>query len=255
MKRNLSLIIMLLFAIGAQATATNLLKANAASQGDSAYRAGNYTEALGIYERVINEGYTSADLYYNLGNTYYRTGQLGLAILNYERALRLQPSMDDARENLELANSHTIDRITPLPKIFLVAWYDALLIHISPSAWRLITLLLFAFVCAASVVIVLARNIGWRKGAFAVLVAGGVLCILSLLLLFASTSRFNAHAQAIVIQSSITVKNSPEQQSVDKLILHEGTKVTISETLADWHKVTLPDGTTGWCQASDIERI
>ena len=255
MKRHITLAIMILLAIGAQATSTAHLKTTAARQGDSAYRAGNYAQAISLYEGVIAEGVTSADLHYNLAGAYYRTGQMGHAILNYERALRLAPSMSDARENLEIANSHTADRITPLPKIFLAAWYDALLTHISPSSWRLVVVILFAIVCAAAVVIVLARTIGWRKGAFATLVAAGLLLILAVIFLFASSARFNAHSQAIVLQPSITVKSSPELQSVDKLILHEGTKVTISEALADWYKVTLADGTTGWCQTSDIERI
>ena len=226
-----------------------------AQHADSLYRLKDYQGAAAGYEAVISHRFASADLYYNLGNCYYRTGHLGLAILNYERALRLKPTFTDASQNLQLANSHISDRITLLPRLFVVEWYEGLVTHLSPSTWRLLVVILFAIACAAAVVIILSHRIPLRKTALALLIADGILLFLALLLLFASTARFNSRSQAIVIQPSIAVKSSPELQSVDKLILHEGTKVSISESLAGWHKITLADGTSGWCQQENIERI
>lgn len=255
MKRHITLAIMLLLAIGAQATSTAHLKTNAARLGDSAYRAGNYTEAIGIYEGVIAEGFTSADLHYNLAGAYYRTGQMGLAILNYERALRLAPSMSDARENLEIANNHITDRIAVLPKPFFVEWYDALATRLSPATWRFIAILFLAIACAATVVIILANRVSLRKASLAVAAAAAILLLVAIWFTIASTSRFNSHREAIVLQPSIAVKSSPETQSVDKLILHEGTKVSIAESLSGWYKITLADGNTGWCQEDNLARI
>lgn len=226
-----------------------------AQLADSAYRIADYEQAASLYEEVLASGFASPDLYYNLGNTYYRLDRFGLAILNYERALRLRPGMSDARDNLALANSHTVDRIAELPRLFVVNWYIALITRISPSSWRVITLLFFILCLAAVTVIALSRNVTLRKSALAVAIAAAVLFILSLLLMIASTSHFNARAEAIVMEPSVTVKSSPENQSADKLILHEGTKVTISESLSGWHKITLSDGTTGWCESSAIEQI
>lgn len=226
-----------------------------AQLADSAYRIADYEQAASLYEEVLASGFASPDLYYNLGNTYYRLDRFGLAILNYERALRLRPGMSDARDNLALANSHTVDRIAELPRLFVVNWYIALITRISPSSWRVITLLFFILCLAAVTVIALSRNVTLRKSALAVAIAAAVLFILSLLLMIASTSHFNARAEAIVMEPSVTVKSSPEHQSADKLILHEGTKVTISESLSGWHKITLSDGTTGWCESSAIEQI
>lgn len=226
-----------------------------AQLADSAYRIADYEQAASLYEEVLASGFASPDLYYNLGNTYYRLDRFGLAILNYERALRLSPSMSDARENLALANSHTVDRIAQLPRLFVVNWYIALITRISPATWRIVTILFFILVLAAVIVITLSRNVTLRKSALAVAIAAAVLFLLSLLLMFASTSHFNARAEAIVMEPSVTVKSSPEHQSADKLILHEGTKVTISESLSGWHKITLSDGTTGWCESSAIEQI
>lgn len=226
-----------------------------AQLADSAYRIADYEQAAELYEEVLASGFASPDLYYNLGNTYYRLDRFGLAILNYERALRLRPGMSDARDNLALANSHTVDRIAELPRLFVVNWYIALITRISPSSWRVITLLFFILCLAAVTVIILSRNVTLRKSALAVAIAAAVLFILSQLLMIASTSHFNARAEAIVMEPSVTVKSSPEHQSADKLILHEGTKVTISESLSGWHKITLSDGTTGWCESSAIEQI
>lgn len=224
-------------------------------EGNRLYRQGEYDVAIDHYRMAISSNYTSANLYYNLGNAYYRTGQMGLAILNYERALRLSPGMTDARQNLELANSKTTDRITVLPKLFLAQWYDSLITCISPSTWRIILFVLLVLLCASVVVIYLSRRVGLRKGALATGIVTLILLFVAVWLTIASTRHFNARSEAIVIDSSVAVKSSPESQSVDKLILHEGTKVSITETLSTWHKITLSDGTTGWCDTNSVERI
>lgn len=226
-----------------------------AADGDQHYRQGNYDVAIDYYNMVLGDNHASADLYYNLGNAYYRTGLLGLAILNYERALRLQPGMTDARQNLDLANSKTQDRITTLPRLFIVNWYNALITRVSTATWRLLAILFFALACLAFLFLFLSRNITWRKGALAALIVGLLFFAFSHFFLIKNISYLNSHSDAIVLDPSIAVKSSPEAQSVDKLILHEGTKVSITETLAGWHKITLADGTTGWCQSENIERI
>jgi len=226
-----------------------------AAEGDQHYRLGNYEAAIDYYGMALGAGYTSAELYYNLGNAYYRTEQMGLAILNYERALRLKPTMSDARENLALAESKTVDRITVLPKFFLVRWIDTLCTHVSPSAWRIVWLVLLAIVGAAVVTMRMAGSRSLRKTGLVVGVLALLLLPVATFLLSRSTQRFNAHAEAVVLPQAINVKSSPELQSTDKLVLHEGTKLTISDSLAGWYKITIADGTTGWCQCSDIERI
>ncbi|MBQ8702858.1 MAG: tetratricopeptide repeat protein [Bacteroidales bacterium] len=228
---------------------------NAVQLADSAYRAGNYEEAVSAYEEVLSQGLASADLYYNLGNAYYRTDRMGLAILNYERALRLKPSMGDARENLALAESKTADRITTLPKLFVVRWVDVLCIHITPAVWRVVWLVLLALLGLSLVAMRLGSSRNLRKAGLLSAVLSVVLLLLATLLLISSTRRFNAHREAIVLPQAVTVKSSPEQQGTDKLVLHEGTKLTITDSLSGWYKITIADGTSGWCQKENVERI
>lgn len=225
------------------------------AEGDQHYRMGNYDVAVDYYGMALGAGYASADLYYNLGNAYYRTGQMGLAILNYKRALRLKPAMGDARENLALAESKTVDRITALPKLFIVRWIDALCTHVSPAGWRVVWLVLLALVGLSVVLLRLGGTRGLRKTGLVTGLLALLLLIAATFLLLRATRQYNAHSEAVVLAQAITVKSSPEAQSTDKLILHEGTLVTVSDSLADWYKITIADGTTGWCLAEEVERI
>lgn len=226
-----------------------------AKAADDAYRQGDYQTAIEQYETVLAKGYTSAELYYNLGNAYYRTEQMGRAILNYERALRLRPGMSDARENLALADSKVVDRIAELPVFFVVRWVNTLCSRVSPEVWRVVWLVLLAMLGVSLVMLRLGRERGLRKAG---LITGFVVLLLLLLvswLLLRSTLQFNAHSEAVVMQPAISVKNSPEEQSTDKMILHEGTRLTVSDSLAGWYKITIADGTAGWCRQAEIERI
>lgn len=254
MRKLIIVTIALLLAPALHAASDSQMQKTAAA-ADESYRKGNYSSAVEQYNKVIANGFSSADLYYNLGNAYYRLDRFADAILCYERALRLNPSHSDAKQNLALANSKTQDRIATLPQFFLAAWYNALVTRITPHAWRIIVLLFLALLAASFVIFRLAHQLTLRKAAFIAIIASAALMLLSIFLLFVSTARFNSRDAAIVMQPSVAVKSSPESQSVDKLILHEGTRVVISEDLSGWHKIALADGTTGWLPSDAIERI
>ncbi len=225
------------------------------AEGNEMYHLGNYDTAAACYQKVLAANYTSAELYYNLGNAYYRTGQMGMAILNYERALRLKPTMKDAQENLALAEVHTVDRIATLPQLFVVRWFDTLCTMVKPGTWRFIWLVLFALLGATIILLRIGRTLSLRKTGFISAIVVAVLLVATTVVLITSTNRYNARTSAIIMESAISVKGSPEQQSVDKLILHEGTKVEIQDQLSNWYKIRIADGTTGWCEAEALERI
>ena len=229
--------------------------ATMAREGDDKYRTGDYAAAIESYETALATGQGAAELYYNLGNAYYRTGETARAILNYERALRLKPGMKDAKENLELANGQTVDRITELPLWFGARWWNALVTKVTPRVWRIVWLVLLALLAVVFVVLRVVRDRGLRKWSLLAGVPTIVLLVLATVLMIASTKHFNAHSEAIIMQESVSVKGSPEHQSVDKMILHGGTKVTIGESLQGWEKITIADGTSGWCESVALERI
>jgi tetratricopeptide (TPR) repeat protein len=224
-------------------------------RGNDAYAKGDFVAAAQAYNAVLDAGYESADLYYNLGNVYYRQEEYGLSILNYERALRLKPNFRDAKQNLDLADSKTEDQIAALPEIFLAQWAHSVVAWFSPTGWRICTLILLTLLGTAVVIFLLSRDYAWRKGAL----IGGIVTLVFLLLCIACTIsasvRYNRHSQAIVTAPMAVVKSSPEENSIDKLVLHEGTKVNIEETLGEWHKIQIADGNNGWLQTDEVTII
>lgn len=224
-------------------------------RGNDAYAKGDFVAAAQAYNAVLDAGYESADLYYNLGNVYYRQEEYGLSILNYERALRLKPNFRDAKQNLDLADSKTEDQIAALPEIFLAQWAHSVVAWFSPTGWRICTLILLTLLGTAVVLFLLSRDYAWRKGAL----IGGIVTLVFLLLCISCTIsasvRYNRHNQAIVTAPMAVVKSSPEENSIDKLVLHEGTKVNIEETLGEWHKIQIADGNNGWLQTDEVTII
>lgn len=224
-------------------------------KGNDAYAKSDFVGAEGAYNAILDAGYVSAELYYNLGNTYYRLEEYGLAILNYERALRLKPNFRDARQNLQLANSKTEDEISVLPELFIVHWARSLTSAFSPTGWRIILLLLLAILATLVAVLFLSQDYLWRKRSLIGCIVVTILLIISLACAIVSSVRADQRDEAIVTAPMIVVKSSPEKNSVDKLILHEGTKVGIDETLGEWHKIHISDGNTGWVAADEVTII
>ena len=247
--KHLSLTIALLIA------AANITAQETTPTADDLYRMDDFQGAIAAYEDILAAGQTSADLHYNLGNAYYRDGQLGKAILNYERALRLKPGMNDAKENLALANAHTADRITVLPQLFVVRWWNGLTTVITPTGWRIIWLLLLAVVGTGIVLLRTGRSNTVRKAGLATTAGSLLLLLLATALLISSTHSYNTHPYAIITDQSVTMKASPDSKSIDKMILHEGTKVKVIEDLTGWYKIAIADGTNGWCPQNTMERI
>ncbi len=247
--KHLTLTIALLIA------ATAITAQESAPSADDLYRMDDYQGAIAAYEDILAEGKSSADLYYNLGNAYYRDGQLGKAILNYERALRLKPGMSDAKENLELANARTADRITTLPQLFIVRWWNALTTAITPHGWRIVWLMLLAIAGIGVAMLRTGRSSAIRRGGLATTVVSLLFLLLATALLISSTRAYNAHPYAIITDQAVTLKASPDNKSIDKMILHEGTKVKVLDNLTGWYKIAIADGTNGWCPQNTMERI
>lgn len=250
MKKTLILLLLATVLNAAAQTPLQLMQ-----RGNDAYAKGDFVAAAQAYNAVLDAGYESADLYYNLGNVYYRQEEYGLSILNYERALRLKPNFRDAKQNLDLADSKTEDQIAALPEIFLAQWAHSVVAWFSPTGWRICTLILLTLLGTAVVLFLLSRDYAWRKGAL----IGGIVTLVFLLLCIACTIsasvRYNRHNQAIVTAPMAVVKSSPEENSIDKLVLHEGTKVNIEETLGEWHKIQIADGNNGWLQTDEVTII
>lgn len=225
------------------------------AEADSAYARGQYQQAISSYEALLKQG-ASADLYYNLGNAYYRTENITRAVLNYERALLLSPGDRDIRFNLQIAQAKTIDKIVPESEMFFFTWYRSLVNLMSVDAWAWTSLVSLALVIVLLLLYLFSERIWIRKiGFFGGLV---LLVLFGLSNLFAWQQKQNLiyRKSAIVIAPSVTVKSTPAANGTDLFLLHEGTKVTIDDgSMKGWKKIRIADGKEGWMESNKIEEI
>jgi len=225
------------------------------AEADSAYAAGRFQEAAAAYEAILKDG-VSADLYYNLGNAYYRADDITRAVLNYERALMLSPGDKDIRHNLQMARSKTIDKITPETEFFFVTWSRALVNIMSVDAWARLALVALALAVVLALVYLFANAVWLRKVGF---FGGGALLLLFVIAnIFAYMQKreLTASKGAIVVSSAVTIKSTPAAGGTDLFILHEGTRVDIvDDQMQQWKQIRVADGKEGWVESSKIEKI
>ncbi len=225
------------------------------TQGDSAYNREMYTEAISNYEAVLDQGFESAQLYYNLGNAYFNINMLPAAILNYERAKVLAPADADIDFNLNIANSMIPDKIEPVPEIFYIRWWKSLRNSFNLYTWTIASISIFVLLVLCAGIFFLSRNILMRKFAF----WSGIFFILFSIAGFSMTyTRYDIqskHLEAIVFDPTITVKSSPNQLGKDLFVIHEGTKVFILEEINEWCNIKIANGSAGWLPAASIKRI
>ena len=232
--------------------ATSISAAPTKMQADEAYNNEEYEEAIDIYTHLP----ASADVYYNLGNAYFRLDSMARAILCYERALQLQPSDDDVRFNLQLARSKTEDKIVPEREMFFVTWYRSLVTLVGTDTWAYIALVSLALGVVLLLVYLFAFEERTRRLTFFGAVLALVLFLLGNLFAWHQERMLHSHDAAIVMQASTMVKNIPSADGTDEFTLHAGTKVNITDdTMKDWKQIHLSDGREGWISASAIEMI
>ena len=225
------------------------------AEADSSYIRGQYQQAITQYEALLKQG-ASADLYYNLGNAYYRTENIPEAVLNYERALLLSPGDRDIRFNLQIARSKTFDKIVPESEMFFVTWYRSLVSMMSVDGWARTALISLALTIILLLVYLFSERIWLRKAGF----FGGV----ALLVLFVGANIFAWQQKkdllnrkgAIIFAPAVTVKSTPAANGTDLFILHEGTKVVITDgSMKEWKEIRLADGKEGWIESKHIRVI
>ena len=226
------------------------------NDANAAYAEGRWDAAVSGYEMISDMGLESAALYCNTGNAYAKSGNVPMAILNYERALKADPSYEAAAYNLELMNTRIQDRIDPVPEFFLKKWLSAISYIMNSDAWAIVSLVLLGLTLAMFLLFLLAPSVAGRRTGFFI---GLVLLVFMSFALGFSISQKKTYMnadKAIVMRPVVSVKSSPStESSKDLFILHEGTKVTVLDQVGTWNNISLADGRQGWLPASDMERI
>ena len=224
-------------------------------RGNQSYIDGDYAAAVNAYQAIENRGYSSSRLYYNMGNAYYKQGNIGRAILYYNRALVISPSMDDARHNLEIAEAQTKDNIAVVPEFFLNRYMRTLRSAISCSAWSVMSVAFFGVVLLFLLLFLLGSRIKVRKAGFYGAVASLLMFVVVTIFGVSARNSIIDRPGAIVMSSAISVKSSPDRAATDLFVLHEGTKVEVSSEVDGWSEITIADGKKGWTESAHLERI
>ncbi|MCS6988935.1 MAG: SH3 domain-containing protein [Chloroherpetonaceae bacterium] len=228
---------------------------NAFQEANNLYAAGKYRDALALYRALDSLGYQSGELYYNLGNAHYKLGQIGLAILYYEKARLFIEGDEDLETNLELARAKTKDKIPELPKFFLEAFLDGALDRFS-LGWLGFLTAFFLYALAAVFILQLRQMFGLNSLAGNVAKHSLLVLFAFSLLFFALKSvRVASRQKAIVLSPVVNLKSEPREQSATISVVHEGLKVDITRREEGWLEVKLPDGTKGWIERRDAGEI
>ena len=224
-------------------------------QAEQSYSATKYDTAAVIYQSIIDSGYQSPELYYNLANCYYKLQEIPSAILNYEKALKLSPNDENIIYNLNLCNTLIPDRIEKVPSLFFIRWYQGLYNYLPIDTWAYIGLGLFGLFSLFILIYFLSGTMFLRKLGFWL---GVLFLMMSAFTFFLTTqkySSFQKHDEAIIFTPSITVKSSPAKNSVDLFVIHEGTKVTILDRGGEWQKIKIQNGSIGWIESENMQVI
>ena len=242
-------------------TAIFLAIMNLSAQGDllnqanEAYAKNDFQTAADLYEKLLKENGGSATIYYNLGNSYYKLNKTAPSILNYERALLLEPGNGDIRFNLEIAKLKTVDKIEPIGDFFLTEWFRDIRNLLSTNAWSYLSIACFILLIICLFIFFFTRLAIIKKLAFFFGAGFLVIVIFGNIFAYNQKRKLTFRNEAIIFAPTTTIKSSPDNSGTDLFILHEGTKVRLKNKLGNWNEIVTADGNVGWINNSEIEVI
>lgn len=225
-------------------------------EADALYGKEQYREAAAAYEAVLKNEGVAAEVYYNLGNCYYKLDEIPLAVLNYERAFLLDPGDSDIRANLALARGKTVDKVVPPSEMFFVTWWRDLTNSMSTGEWTMVGIAAFVLMLLGVLVYMFVRQLTARKiGIYGAMVMFAVVVIANLAAISQHLDQTHRNT-AIILAPAITVKSSPSEKSTDLFLIHEGSKVEILDgSMSEWKEVKFEEGKQGWIPVSALEVI
>jgi len=212
---------------------------------NKAYAKGEFEKAAKLYEKKLANG-EAFELYYNLGNSYYKTNNIALAILNYERAKKLKPNDPDVIFNLELANKKIVDKVEPSSSVFIAEWKSSFLNLFSEKGWSVLCISLFFISILLLAAYLFSKRIVIRQVTFW---TAFLFIVLAIAVFFCARAQYKQAAfgnEAIIIAQSADVTGSPSANGIRLFILHEGTKVKVLESSQGWSKIELTENKIGW---------
>jgi tetratricopeptide (TPR) repeat protein len=253
--KSLKIFFIVCFLLSASMTFAKESAADLFSKANLDYQKQEYDSAEKVFKEILEYDSAYADVWFNLGNVYFRKGENAKAILCYEKAKKLSPADDDIDFNLHVANLRITDKIDPLPRIFYLRWIDDAAYLFASNEWALIIVGLFWLFTLFILCYFLVPSVTIRKLGFYFAVIALVLMAFSYALVLHQQNLIHGTERGIVVSASVYVKSSPDEKSSDLFILHEGTKVDVLDELNGWKKIRIANGSIGWVMQNTFETI
>lgn len=222
-------------------------------QASLSYEQKDYAQAIIHYNEIHDLGFYSSDLFYNIGNCYYKLQQIAESVLYYEKALKLNPSDEDAIFNLKLVQLQLVDKLAEVPQVFYQKWVDSVKSKLTIDQWAKLGLFFLFLFCSLFITFLFIKTYRLKKRSFTVSIF--TLLVAVFFLSMAYYSHITLKVEAVLMQANAYIKSAPSNQSEDLFILHEGTKVQVLEVFNDWTKIKLSDGMIGWLENQAISEI
>lgn len=224
-------------------------------EANKLYNEGLYDSSLVLYNKILDEGMHSSELYFNMGNACFKNNNLPEAILYYEKALKLSPNDEDIKYNLRISNSMIVDKIENVPQLFYKQWWNYFYELFNTNTWAIISIVVWILFLISLGFFLLSRSRATKKLIFYLTVLIFIAALGSFGLASQKYYYSTKNKEAIIFTPTITVKSSPTKNSVDLFVVHEGTKVKIIDKLDNWNKVKINDGSIGWLPSGSMKMI
>jgi tetratricopeptide (TPR) repeat protein len=221
-------------------------------KGVTLFTSATYKEALQVWTEIYNTGYRSANLNYNIGNAYFKLNDIPDAILFYERAYLLSPADENINYNLQIAKTLIVDRFQEIPEIFFVRWFNFLSLLLSSNTWALVSLTGFLLCLLLLSLYIYSSRYRNKVIGFWLAIFFFIMSATSIAFSLRNKSLVYDSHKAIIINTLVSGKSSPDNSGTDLFVLHDGTKVTIEDKVGEWYEIRLSDGNKGWIPVNSL---
>ena len=225
------------------------------SNANKEYSKGQYNNAIELYKKIIKSGFGSFDLYYNLASSYFKVNNYPSSILFYEKANKIKPNDENVIYNLKVVNNKIVDKIENVPLFFLKRWWTAAINLFPSDTWAVFSIISFLLFFIIAAIYLLVNSVVYRKSSFYLGVLSLVFTIFFMVMASQQKAFADSNSEAIIFTPTVSVKSSPDDTSTDIFVIHEGTKVKITDNVGDWYEIKIANGSVGWMKASGLEKI
>jgi tetratricopeptide (TPR) repeat protein len=224
-------------------------------KANNEYAKGNYQNAIGLYLQIIKTGFEAPELYYNLGNAYFKANNYPSAILYFEKAKRLNPTDEDIDFNIKVTNNKIIDKIDIVPELFYIRWWKAMYSFNTTNGWAILSIISLTSLLLLTGLYLFSSKVLIRKLCFAFSFLFIVITALTLNFAFIQQKNISSSNEAVIFTPTVSVKSSPDVNSVDLFVIHEGTKIEITDNIGEWSEIRIANKSKGWIKKDCYEKI